>query len=151
MAVMSTTNEISKKIGVSKRTLQYYDDEGLLSLARTEQNHRVYDQATMQRIWEILIYKEMGFELRDIKIILDQSKQEQLDELQQYMHKLEKRIENLKVQEEFIIRMMDSGMPQLPDTSGEKTYVECISGMREEIRRKISKDTLIKNTQEKSL
>lgn len=149
MAVMSTTNEISKQIGVSKRTLQYYDDEGLLSLERTEQNHRVYDKAAMQRIWEILIYKEMGLELRDIKTILELPKEEQLSGLQKYMHKLEKQIESLKVQEEFTLRMMNSGMPQLPDANSGQTYVECISGMREEIRREISKDILNKSTQER--
>ena len=33
-AVMKRTNEVSKLVGVSRRTLQYYDDEGLLGAKR---------------------------------------------------------------------------------------------------------------------
>ena len=57
---MKKTNEMSKLAGVSKRTLQYYDDEGLLITERTNDNHRLYDREAMERIWEILVYKEMG-------------------------------------------------------------------------------------------
>ena len=38
---------MSKLAGVSKRTLQYYDDEGLLMTERTKDNHRLYDRQAM--------------------------------------------------------------------------------------------------------
>ena len=41
-------SEASKIAGVSKRTLQYYDDEGLLSVKRMENNHRDYDLESLQ-------------------------------------------------------------------------------------------------------
>ena len=40
---MKKINEVSRLAGVSKRTLQYYDDEGLLLIERAQNNHRVYD------------------------------------------------------------------------------------------------------------
>lgn len=43
-------SEASKIAGVSKRTLQYYDDEGLLSVKRMENNHRDYDLESLQII-----------------------------------------------------------------------------------------------------
>ena len=58
---MKKINEVSRIVGVSKRTLQYYDDEGILQIERTANNHRVYDQHTLEQIWQILIYKEMDF------------------------------------------------------------------------------------------
>lgn len=61
--IMKKINEVSQLVGVSKRTLQYYDDEGILLIERTTNNHRVYDQHTLEQIWQILIYKEMDFEL----------------------------------------------------------------------------------------
>ena len=67
--MMSKISEVSKRTGLSKRTLQYYDDEGLLHVPRSPDNYRMYDGETMQEIWEILVYKEMGFKLSEIKCI----------------------------------------------------------------------------------
>lgn len=145
---MSTTNEISKQIGVSRRTLQYYDDQGLLSVKRDKNNHRVYDQKTLQEIWEILIYKEIGLELQEIKAIMGLSQEDRTYELQKHLRKLEKKIETYKIQEEFASILIHSGMPKPPDDSSPKSYVEHISEMREEIRQKISKDTPAKSTEE---
>ena len=72
---MKKTNEMSKLAGVSKRTLQYYDDEGLLMTERTKDNHRLYDRQAMERIWEILVYKEMDFELREIRQIFQSTEE----------------------------------------------------------------------------
>ena len=38
-AVVKKTSEISKIAGVSKRTLQYYDDEGMIQVKRSENNY----------------------------------------------------------------------------------------------------------------
>lgn len=67
--------EVSKLSGVSKRTLQYYDDEGILPVKRSKNNYRLYDE-TMERLWKILWYKEMGLDLKKIKLILEGVKQE---------------------------------------------------------------------------
>ena len=61
---MKKINEVSQIVGVSKRTLQYYDDEGILPIERTANNHGIYDQQALERIWQILIYKEMDFGLK---------------------------------------------------------------------------------------
>ena len=37
---MKKTNEVSKLVGVSRRTLQYYDNEGLLDVKRSKNNYR---------------------------------------------------------------------------------------------------------------
>ena len=76
-AIIKKTNETSKLVGVSRRTLQYYDDEGILVAQRTENNHRVYDRKALENIWRILHYKEMGFELKEIKKLLQATDEEQ--------------------------------------------------------------------------
>ena len=43
-AVVKRTSEISKIVGVSKRTLQFYDDEGMIKVERSENNYRLYDE-----------------------------------------------------------------------------------------------------------
>lgn len=67
---MKKTNEISKIVGVSKRTLQFYDEEGMIKVERSEDNYRLYDERTLEKLWEIMIYKEMGLKLKKIKQLL---------------------------------------------------------------------------------
>lgn len=93
---MKRTNEVSKLVGVSRRTLQYYDDEGMLAVERSQTNHRLYDQQALERIWRILIYKEMRVELREIKQILSMS-----DDAQRECHKNRKRMRGLHIRREF--------------------------------------------------
>ena len=67
---MKRIEEVCRLSGVSRRTLQYYDNEGILSVKRSEENYRLYDETAMARLWEILWYKEMGFELKEINVII---------------------------------------------------------------------------------
>lgn len=134
---MSKTSEISRQSGLSRRTLQYYDDEGILVLQRTANNYRVYDQNALQRIWEILLCKEMGLKLREIRAFLALPQTEQRRELQRHLKRLEGQIGTLEVQKGFVLQMMRFGMSGAPDTAEGTTYVEAIARMREEMEEKI--------------
>lgn len=69
---MMTVNEVSKLTGVSIRTLQYYDTIGLLPPTEyTEAGYRLYDDTTMERLQQILLFKELEFSLKEIKQIMD--------------------------------------------------------------------------------
>ena len=69
---MRTVHEVSKLTGVSIRTLQYYDKIGLLSPAeRTEAGYRLYDDAALERLGQILLFRELEFPLAEIRDILD--------------------------------------------------------------------------------
>jgi len=66
-----TSNKLSKMSGVSARTLRHYDDIGLLKPARTASSrYRIYGQAEVDALQQILFYKELGFALEDIKALL---------------------------------------------------------------------------------
>ena len=70
--MMMTVKEVSKLSGVSIRTLQYYDRLGLLPPAgRTEAGYRLYDDTVLERLWQILLFRELEFPLADIRTILD--------------------------------------------------------------------------------
>ncbi len=57
--------------GISTRTLRYYDQCGLLSPARIASNgYRIYGQKEIDRLQQILFYRELGVGLNDIKNIL---------------------------------------------------------------------------------
>ena len=68
---MMTVKEVSRLTGVSIRTLQYYDRIGLLHPAEyTESGYRLYDDASLERLQQILLFREMEFSLKDIKEII---------------------------------------------------------------------------------
>lgn len=69
---MRKIHEVSKSIGVSKRTLQYYDEIGLLSPTEyTQSGYRLYDDMAVEKLWKILLLRELGYQLNDIKKIID--------------------------------------------------------------------------------
>ena len=69
---MRTVKEVSRLTGVSVRTLQYYDRIGLLCPAcRTQAGYRLYDQGSLERLQQILLFRELGFPLKEIGAILD--------------------------------------------------------------------------------
>ncbi len=77
--------EFSELCGVSVRTLRYYDEIALLKPAFVdEQNgYRFYDEKSLERIQEILFYRELDFSLKSILEILsspDYDKQKALKE-----------------------------------------------------------------------
>lgn len=68
---MMTVNEVSKLTGVSIRTLQYYDKIGLFHPADyTEAGYRLYDDAALETLQQILLFRELEFPLKDIKEII---------------------------------------------------------------------------------
>lgn len=66
-----SVSELAKLAGVSARTLRYYDRCGLLPPARVDSNrYRIYGEAQVDRLQQILFYREMGVPLDQIKRIL---------------------------------------------------------------------------------
>lgn len=63
---------LARLSGVSTRTLRYYDSIGLLKPVRTSANGcRIYGAAGVDRLQQILFYREMGVPLEEIGRILD--------------------------------------------------------------------------------
>ncbi len=68
---MRTVKEVSQLTGVSIRTLRYYDEIGLLKPARISENqYRLYDDKTLEKLQEIMFFKEMDIPLETIKKLL---------------------------------------------------------------------------------
>ena len=68
---MMTVKQVSELTGVSIRTLRYYDEIGLLPPAsHTEGGYRLYDDTVLERLQQILLFRELDFTLKDIKRIV---------------------------------------------------------------------------------
>ena len=96
---MMTVNEVSKLTGVSIRTLQYYDKIGLLHPAKyTEAGYRLYDEAALETLQQILLFRELEFPLKDIKEIISSPDFDRRKALEQQIELLtlkKEHIENL--------------------------------------------------------
>lgn len=68
---MKTISQVAKLTGVSIRTLQYYDEIGLLKPSElTSAGYRLYDENALQTLQQILFFRELDFSLKDIAKIM---------------------------------------------------------------------------------
>ena len=66
-----TVKQVAVMSGVSVRTLHFYDETGLLKPAHHGANgYRFYEEPQLLLLQQILFYRELGFELKQIKKIL---------------------------------------------------------------------------------
>ena len=88
--MMRTVHEVSELTGVSIRTLQHYDNIGLLRPAdRTAAGYRLYSDDDLARLQHILLFRELEFPLKDIKRIIDSPGFDQSRALDQQIELLE--------------------------------------------------------------
>ena len=92
-----TVNEVSKLTGVSIRTLHYYDQIGLLQpTGITESGYRQYDDTALERLQQILLFRELEFPLKEIKKILDSDGFDRKKALEQQIELLTLKKEHLE-------------------------------------------------------
>ena len=69
---MKTVKEVSEITGISVRTLHYYDEIGLFKPTEvTEAGYRLYDYKAIEKLGQILVFRELDLPLADIKLIMD--------------------------------------------------------------------------------
>ena len=69
---MMTVQKVSRLTGVSIRTLQYYDRIGLLHPTEySDAGYRLYDDAALETLQQILLFRELEFPLKDIRKIIE--------------------------------------------------------------------------------
>jgi DNA-binding transcriptional MerR regulator len=91
-----TVKQLSDLAGVSPRTLHYYDEIGLLKPDDYGENgYRYYDELAILRLQQILFFKELDFQLKEIKRIIDKPQFDQLDALRRHRTALQQRVERI--------------------------------------------------------
>ncbi len=67
-----TVGEVAAMAGVTVRTLHHYDRIGLLSPSvRSASGYRLYAPDDLDRLHQVLLYRELGFSLEDVAALLD--------------------------------------------------------------------------------
>ena len=65
-----TVRDAAERLGVTPRTLKYYEERGLVSPARSEGRYRLYDDTDLQQFGRILRLRSLGFSLHGIAEML---------------------------------------------------------------------------------
>ncbi|MFI9049225.1 MerR family transcriptional regulator [Streptomyces sp. NPDC053427] len=77
-----SVGQVSRFAGVTVRTLHHYDTSGLLSPSdRSPAGYRLYSDADLARLQQLLFYRELGFPLDEIATILENPQANALDHL----------------------------------------------------------------------
>jgi MerR family transcriptional regulator, thiopeptide resistance regulator len=105
-----STGELAKMVGVSLRTLQYYDEQNLLKPSITEGGRRRYTREHVLRLEQILFLKSFGFSLEEIKDkILDLKTASDFNQVfLQQREVLTEQVENLN----HTIKMLDTALSE---------------------------------------
>ncbi|HPZ42836.1 MAG TPA: MerR family transcriptional regulator [Bacillota bacterium] len=84
-----TVQKLAIMAGISTRTLRYYDEIGILKPARINSSgYRIYGQAEVDKLQQILFYRELGVSLKSIKDIVNDSSFDCLKALGEHREKL---------------------------------------------------------------
>ena len=93
---MKTVHQVSKLTGISVRTLHHYDNIGLLKPTKlTEAGYRLYDEEALRKLQTILLFRELGFPLKQIRDFLENPAFDARQALKDQIRLLELRAEQL--------------------------------------------------------
>lgn len=87
---MKTVKEVSELTGVSPRALHWYDRIGLLKpTAHSEAGYRLYDDGALEKLRQILYFREFGMPLGEIRAVLESPEYDRKAALRQQKRLLE--------------------------------------------------------------
>lgn len=97
MAHTYTLKDIIEITGVTKRTLHYYDEIGLLVPDKNDKNYRVYNQQNLEKLQKILILKSFDFDISKIKQCISYGNEQLRKLFSEQLIKLDKKISDLQL------------------------------------------------------
>lgn len=105
---MYSIGYLAKVCGISRSTILYYDEIGLLKPnGRSEAGYRFYDEASLERLRQILVYRDVGIPLMEIAGLFDADRRSISASLLQRLKSLTDEISKLKEQQMIIIRLLE--------------------------------------------
>ncbi|MFF5207628.1 MerR family transcriptional regulator [Streptosporangium sp. NPDC000396] len=119
-----SVGQVARLAGVTVRTLHHYDEIGLVSPGeRTASGYRRYSEPDMQRLQHVLFYRELGFPLEEIAVILDEPAIDTLTHLRRQHALLTERIGRLQRMVAAVERAMEANIMDISLTPEERFEV----------------------------
>ncbi|MFD2613877.1 MerR family transcriptional regulator [Paenibacillus gansuensis] len=149
-----TVQKLGQLAGISTRTLRYYDELGILKPARINTSgYRIYGQAEVNRLQQILFYRELGVSLEQIKAIVTDPDFDGAHALKEHREKLLDR----RAQLDLLIRNVEKTIAQTEGRMSNMSDKEKFEGFKQkliddneakygkEVREKYGDDTVNKS------
>lgn len=116
-----TIRKLGQLAGISTRTLRYYDEIGILKPARINSSgYRIYGQNEVDRLQQILFYRELGVSLESIKEIISASSFDRARALKEHRKRLLEKRKQLDLLIENVEKTIDSTEGKIKMTDKEK-------------------------------
>jgi DNA-binding transcriptional MerR regulator len=124
-----TVQQLARLAGVSVRTLHHYDHIGLLKpSARTAAGYRLYGEADLLRLQQILFFRELDFPLAEIQAILDDPRFDQVKALRDHRQLLQQQADRL----ERLLKTIEKTLSRLTEDTMTMTDEELYEGFTPE-------------------
>ncbi|MGR4884740.1 MerR family transcriptional regulator [Streptomyces sp. LARHCF249] len=119
-----SVGQVAGFAGVTVRTLHHYDEIGLLSPSgRSRAGHRRYGDADLDRLQRILFYRELGFPLDEVAVLLDDPETDPREHLRRQHALLTDRIDRLQQMAKAVEHAMEAKKMGINLTPEEKFEV----------------------------
>ncbi len=94
---MFTAGELAKKLGISARTVRFYDEKGILCPVNySEAGYRIYDETSVEKLQKILMLRFLDFSLEQISDMVGEGNLDVRQSLKEQEKLLLQRIEHLE-------------------------------------------------------
>ena len=97
--------QVEELVGITRKNIRFYEDQGLLNVERAENGYREYHQEDVIRLQEIKIFRKMDISIEDMKLLFEKKKSLQIC-LEQHLKELEHRKEGLLKMQDMCERLI---------------------------------------------
>jgi DNA-binding transcriptional MerR regulator len=106
---MFTIGQVAKKYGLSRSTLIYYDNIGILTPSgRSESNYRLYSDIDLKKMDRIILFRSAGLSLDSIPSLLDKKGDDLNSSLEHRLSSINNEIQGLRNQQQVILNILEN-------------------------------------------
>ena len=97
--------QVAELVGITRKNIRFYEDQGLLNVERAENGYREYHQADVIRLQEIKLFRKMDISIEEMKLLFEKKKSLQIC-LEQHLKELDHRKEGLSKMQDMCERLI---------------------------------------------
>ena len=97
--------QVEELVGITRKNIRFYEDQGLLNVERAENGYREYHQGDVIRLQEIKLFRKMDISIEEMKLLFEKKKSLQIC-LEQHLKELEHRKEGLSKMQDMCERLI---------------------------------------------
>lgn len=106
---MFTIGQLAKKCTLSRSTLIYYDNIGVLTPSgRTASNYRLYSESDLKKMERIILFRSAGLSLDSIALLLEKKGDELNSALELRLSSINSEIQGLRNQQKVILNILEN-------------------------------------------